>query len=88
MDPEEALAVAQDNRVGALVVVENGTVVGIVTTNDFFYKIVNKVLGIGEKGTRIEVIDGGEGKDLEDVISVINRHGLRIVTLHVIAPPE
>jgi acetoin utilization protein AcuB len=88
MTGEEALAIAQENKVGALVVVEDGTVIGIVTTNDFFYKIVNKVLGIGEKGTRIEVTDAGEGKALEDVISVVNRHGLKIVTLHVIAPPE
>ncbi|MFH1623852.1 MAG: CBS domain-containing protein [Pseudomonadota bacterium] len=88
MTCEEALATAQENKVGALVVVEDGTVIGIVTTNDFFYKIVNKVLGIGEKGTRIEVTDAGEGKALEDVISVVNRHGLKIVTLHVIAPPE
>ena len=85
---EEAVAVAQANKVGALVVVEDDRVVGIVTTNDFFYRIVNKVLGVGEPGVRIQVTGGGEGKALEEVISLINKHGLRITTLHIIALPQ
>ena len=86
MTVEEVLAIAQSNKVGALLVLEDGRLVGIITTNDFFYKIVNKVLGLGEPGNRIEVVEGGDRKALEEVISSINRHGLRIVTLHVIAP--
>jgi len=88
MTAEESLAVAQSNRVGALVVVEDGKVVGISTTNDFFYKIVNPLLGLGEPGARIEVTGGGEGKALEEVISIINKRGLKITTLHILAPPE
>jgi len=88
MTAEESLAVAQSNKVGALVVVEDGRVVGISTTNDFFYKIVNPLLGLGEPGARIEVTGGGEGKALEEVISIINKRGLKITTLHILAPPE
>jgi len=88
MTVEEALDTAQSNEVGALVALEDKRVVGIVTTNDFFYKIVNKVLGIGDPGKRIEVSEAGEGKALEEVISCVNRHGLKIVTLHVDAPQE
>jgi len=88
MTAEESLAVAQSNKVGALVVVEDGKVVGISTTNDFFYKIVNPLLGLGEPGARIEVTGGGEGKALEEVISIINKRGLKITTLHILAPPE
>ncbi|MEW6616095.1 MAG: CBS domain-containing protein [Thermodesulfobacteriota bacterium] len=88
MTVEEAISLSQENKVGALIVLEDSRVVGILTTNDFFYKIVNKVLGIGEKGTRFEVTDGGEGKALEEVISCVNKHGLKIVTLHVIALSE
>ena len=88
MTVEEAISISQQNKVGALIVLEDNRVVGIVTTNDLFYKIVNKVLGIGEKGTRIEVTDGGEGKALEEVISCANKHGLRIVTIHIISLPE
>ncbi|MBA7651079.1 Inosine-5'-monophosphate dehydrogenase [subsurface metagenome] len=88
MTAEESLAVAQSNKVGALVVVEDDKVVGISTTNDFFYKIVNPLLGLGEPGARIEVTGGGEGKALEEVISTINKRGLKIATLQILAPPE
>ena len=84
---EEAVALAQAKKVGALVVVEDGKVVGIATTNDFFYRIVNKVLGVGEPGARIQVIGGGEGKELEEIISLINKHGLKIITLHIFTLP-
>ena len=62
--------------------------VGVSTTNDFFYKIVNPVLGLGQPGSRIEVTGGGEGKALEEIISTINRLGLEITTLHIEALPE
>ena len=88
MTVEESLSTAQTNKVGALVVVEDGRVVGIVTTNDFFYKIVNPILGLGEPGTRIEVAGGGEGKALEDIISTVNKLGLKIATLHIEQLPE
>ncbi len=87
MTVEEALAVAQVNKVGALVVVEDSRVVGIATTNDFFYKIVNPVLGMGLPGSRIEVAGGGEGKPLEEIVSGINKYGLNITALHIIALP-
>ena len=88
MSAEESLAVAQGNKVGAVVVVEDGRVVGISTTNDFFYKIVNPILGIGEPGSRIEVTGGGNGKALEEILSTINKLGLEIITLHIERLPE
>jgi len=88
MSAEESLAVAQGNKVGAVVVVEDGRVVGISTTNDFFYKIVNPILGIGEPGSRVEIAGGGEGKALEEIISTINKLGLEITTIHIEQLPE
>ncbi len=89
MTVEEALALAQKKRVGSLVVVDNECkVVGIVTTNDFFYRIVNEVLGIGTPGCRIQVTGGGEGRAMEEIISAINRRNLKIVTVHIIAPAK
>lgn len=88
MTVEEALAFAQQKKVGALLVVEDGRLVGIATTNDFFYKIANPVLGIGLPGIRVEVIGKGEDKVIEDVVSLANREGIRIVTIHVLRIPE
>lgn len=85
---EEAVALAQSQKVGALVVVEDGHVVGIVTTNDFFYKIINPVLGLGDPGSRIEVIGAGSGKAMEEVISTVNKLGLEIITLHIEVIPD
>jgi len=88
MSAEESLALAQGHKVGALVVVEDGKVVGISSTNDFFYKIVNPILGIGEPGSRIEVAGGGNGKALEEIISAVNKLGLEITTVHIEHLPE
>jgi acetoin utilization protein AcuB len=88
MSAEESLAVAQNNKVGALVVVEDGKVVGIATTNDFFYKIVNPILGIGEPGSRIEVRGGGDGKELEKILSTVNKLGLEVNTIHIEQLPD
>jgi acetoin utilization protein AcuB len=85
---EESVAIAQGNKVGALVVVEDGRVVGISSTNDIFYKIVNPVLGIGEPGTRIEVAGGGNAKALEEILSAVNKLGLEITTIHIEQLPE
>jgi acetoin utilization protein AcuB len=84
---EESVALAQSHKVGALVVLEGDRIVGISTTRDLFYKMFNPILGLGEPGTRIEVIGGGVGKALEEVVSLINKRGLKIVTLHIIVPP-
>ena len=94
MTVEAGVALAQSNKVGSLVVLKGGAVVGIVTTNDFFYRIANPIFGVVPKsgvpmpGTRIEVIGGGEGKAMEEIISTINKLKMKITTLHVIPPSE
>jgi len=75
---EQGVALAQRRKVGALVVVEEGKVVGITTTNDFFYKIVNSTLGLDESGARLIVPGGGDGKSAEAIIVCINKLGVGI----------
>jgi len=75
---EQAVAKAQSAKVGTLIVVDKGKIVGICTTNDFFYRIVNPTLGIGESGTRILINGGGDGKSVEKIINCINRLGVGI----------
>jgi acetoin utilization protein AcuB len=84
MTVEESLAVAQDHGVGALLVLEDNRVVGIATTNDFFYKIANPVLGIGLPGIRVEVIGKESEPVLEDVVTIANKLHINIVTLHIL----
>jgi acetoin utilization protein AcuB len=87
MDSEEAVATAQKYNVGSAVVVDDGKVVGIITTTDFFYKIINPLLGIGVPGTRLEVTGGlvkGKGAaPLEEMLSMIHKLGYKVSAIHV-----
>jgi len=74
-------------------VVEDGRMVGIVTTNDIFYRIVNPLLGVAKfgaqlPGTRIEITGGGEGKELEKIISIANKLDMKISMVHTMPPME
>ncbi len=85
---ECAVATAQKNGVGALPVVEGGLVVGIVTTNDFFYKILNPLLGINENGKRIIVYGIDTADNITTIMNVINEHKVGIKAMHTIAFPD
>ncbi len=85
---EQAIALSQSKKVGALVVVEDDRVVGITTTNDFFYKIMNPLLGIGKPGTRIDVHNCGEAAKIGDVVSVISKYGHRILNMFMMSHPD
>jgi acetoin utilization protein AcuB len=88
MTVEEAVALAQGKKVGALVVVEGDRLVGIVTTNDFFYKVLNHILGIGLPGSRMVVRDCHKGPDVEKALAAINGSGVGITTLFTIDFPD
>ncbi len=78
---ERATEIAQENRVGCLIAVEDERVVGIVTTNDIFYKVVNPLFGIGEKGKRIIVYEAGEIEQMQKVFDCIKKAGLKMKSL-------
>lgn len=81
---ETSLAVAQENRVGSLLVVnEKGELVGIVTTNDVVYGILNPLLGIRKPGTRIHIHDCLTSCQVAQVTALIDKNRLEIETLHI-----
>lgn len=85
---EEAVALAQAKKVGSLLVVDEGRLVGMATTNDFFYKILNPILGIGIPGSRIIVRDLKGPIDIEKVISAINKLNLEVMTMFMLPIPD
>jgi len=85
---ERAVAIAQNNRVGCLPVVEDERVVGIMTTNDVFYRILNPLLGIGEEGSRIIVYGAGETESIQKVIECVNKSGITTKAVFTIKPSE
>ena len=88
MTVEEAVALAQTRGVGALMVMEGERVVGIATTNDFFYKVLNPILGIGIPGSRIVVRNCYQAPDVEKVVAAINKLKVGITNLFIIDFPE
>jgi len=88
MSVESAVALAQTKGVGALPVVENNKLIGIATTNDFFYKLLNPILGIAKPGTRLVISKGGDVKSLQDVLDSVKKAGAKIISFHTIAPLE
>lgn len=82
MSAEAAVALAQNKQVGALVVVEDSKVVGIVTTNDFFYKILNPMLGIGRPGVRLTIAKCANAKCIKEIMECIAKYPVKIVAVH------
>lgn len=85
---ESAVSLAQNKGVGALPVLEDGTLVGIVTTDDFFYKILNPMLGIGKPGTRLLIHNCGTPKciqeimEIMEVMEVVGKNKVKILAVH------
>ncbi len=85
---ESAVALAQSKGVGALPVMEDGSLVGIVTTDDFFYKILNPMLGIGKPGIRLLVHNCGTPKciqqimEIMEVMAVVGKNKVKILAVH------
>ncbi|MCX5999402.1 MAG: CBS domain-containing protein, partial [Chloroflexi bacterium] len=84
---ECAIATAQTAKVGSLPVVdEHGRVVGIVTTNDFFYKILNPLMGIGQSGSRISVYGAGDAGQIEQVMGCLGKLHVGLKAICTVAP--
>jgi acetoin utilization protein AcuB len=84
---EFATKKAQMNKVGSLLVLEDNKLVGIVTTNDIFYKIVNPTLGIDEPGTRVVIVGGGAVRNAIDILSAIYKMGVGVKIIWSVISP-
>jgi acetoin utilization protein AcuB len=90
MNVEVAIALAQKNHVGALPVVEADSkqLIGIVTTNDFFYKILNPTLGIGQPGVRLNVANCYTPECIADVMQILGKYKVKLLGIHNMGPIE
>lgn len=83
-----AAYLAQKNKVGCLPVMDNDKLVGIVTTNDFFYKILNPLLGIWGSGTQFVVHEPGDTGGINGVFNCIKKYNARILAIRYIDTGE
>ncbi|NIS67576.1 MAG: CBS domain-containing protein [Proteobacteria bacterium] len=85
---EEALVLGQKNKIGSFPVTDNGKLVGITTESDIV-RLVTRVLGLGEEGSRI-TIEGLEMKlgMLSKIISVVDQHKTVILSMMSLPKPK
>jgi acetoin utilization protein AcuB len=85
---EQALARGQGMKVGIMPVVESGSVVGVVTTTDFMLKMLSPALGIGRPGTRINIANCNQAKNIAEVMDIVEKNKLSILSAHTMPPAE
>jgi acetoin utilization protein AcuB len=77
---EQATTLLHDNKIGCLPVVEDGNLVGIITENDVM-EILIDVMGMKEKGSRIEVLVDDKPGALADITRIIKEHNVNITSV-------
>jgi len=77
---EEATTLLHDNKIGCLPVIEDGNLVGIITENDVM-KILIEVMGMKEKGSRLEIQLDDKPGALADVTRIIKEHNVNIISV-------
>jgi len=77
---EEAATLLHDNKIGCLPVVEDGNLVGMLTENDVM-EILIEVMGMKEKGSRLEVVMEDKPGALADVTRIIKEHNVNIISV-------
>ncbi len=77
---EDAATIMHDKKIGCLPVLENGNLVGIVTENDVMQFVI-EVMGMEEKGTRMEILVDDKPGPLADLTRIIKEHNVNIISL-------
>ncbi len=86
---EQAVSEAQERGIGTLLVVDKDKadrLVGIATTTDL-YKVTTQILGFGQPGVRLHILEWGKKGSPAEVIDTINKSGTRILSLFSVTPP-
>lgn len=77
---EEAATILHDNKIGCLPVVEDGNLIGIITENDVMEILIN-VMGMKEKGSRLEVVAEDKPGALAEITRIIKEHNVNIISV-------
>ncbi len=86
---EEALRIGQEKKIGSFPVVdEKGKLIGITTESDIV-RILTRVLGLREEGSRITIESlGKEMGELQKMIQVVDQHKTPILSMMTLPRPE
>ena len=78
MTVEGAAFLAQEKRVGGTPVVEGDRLVGMVTSNDYHFNILNPLLGVKQKGNRLVIKNPAGAKAMQEILGAVAKHNIRI----------
>ena len=86
---EQAVSEAQKRGIGTLLVVDKDKpdkLLGIATTTDL-YKLTTEILGFGQPGVRLHVFEPSKVGSCQEVVGIINKRGVRILSMFHVTPP-
>jgi len=83
---EEALQLGQEMGYGAFPVVEEGRLIGVVTESDIV-RLMTRVLGVREKGKRIDIKANKEFGNMQRIMKILDEHKTILLSMMTL-PPE
>jgi acetoin utilization protein AcuB len=86
---EQAVSEAQKRGIGTILVVDKDKpdkLLGIATTTDL-YKLTTKILGFGQPGVRLHILEPYNVGSCQEVVDIINKSGVRILSMFHVTPP-
>lgn len=82
MPAEVALKLGEDKGIGAFPVVDDGKLVGIATESDIV-RIMNQVLGVRDKGVRIDIQVNKEYGNLQKIMNILDGMKIPLLSLMI-----
>ena len=87
MPVEEALQLGQEMGYGGFPVVEDRRLVGVVTESDIV-RLITRVLGVREKGKRIDVKTNKEFGHMQRIMEILDKNKTGLLSLMSLKEPE
>ena len=87
MPVEEALQLGQEKGYGAFLVMEKGRLVGVVTESDIV-RVMTRVLGVKEKGKRIDIKVSEEFGNFQRIMKILDDHKTVLLSMMTLKDPE
>jgi len=85
MPAEEALQVGQEKGYGAFPVMEDNRLVGMVTESDIV-RLMTRVLGVREKGKRIDIKTSNEFGNMKKIIDILDKNKTVLLSMMTVPP--
>jgi acetoin utilization protein AcuB len=77
---EDACRILLDNRIGGMPIVEEGVLVGLITTVDILSAFI-AFLGLFTESTRLDVRASGSPNPLPEITRLVRDHGAEIISV-------